>query len=52
MSKEKQQPEPIDADELDEQDGEVLPDREVMSTIDPTGEPIIWELPVEPRSGT
>jgi hypothetical protein len=31
-----QQQEPIDDDELEEQEGEELPDREVMSIIDPT----------------
>lgn len=47
-----QQQDPVEPDELEEQDGELLPDREVMSSISPTGDPEIWDLPVEPRSGT
>jgi hypothetical protein len=52
MSEDKQQQDPIESEELEEQDGELLPDREVMSTISPTGDPEIWDLPVEPRGGT
>jgi hypothetical protein len=52
MGEDKQQPDPVESGELEEQDGELLPDREVMSTISPTGDPEIWDLPVEPRGGT
>ena len=41
--------EPLDADELEEQPAEPLPDREAMSVISP--DPVIWDLPVEPRDG-
>ena len=36
-------------DDLDEQRAELLPDREAMSTI--SLDPVIWDLPVEPRDG-
>jgi hypothetical protein len=41
--------EPKADEELEHQEGEVLPDREVMSIID-VGEGPIWSLPVEPRN--
>ena len=41
----------IEDDELDEQTAELLPDREVMSTISPKLDPVVWDLPVEPRDG-
>lgn len=44
-------PEPLEPEELEEQDGELLPEREVMSTISPSTDPVIWDLPVEPRDG-
>jgi len=50
MTEDKQQQDPLDPEELEEQDGERLPDREVMSRISPT-DPVIWDLPVEPRDG-
>ena len=40
---------PLEPDELDEQAAEPLPDREAMSVISP--DPVIWDLPVEPRDG-
>jgi hypothetical protein len=52
MSEDKQEQDPVEPEELEEQEAELLPDREVMSTISPTGDPEIWDLPVEPRSGT
>ena len=46
----KDEAEPTEGEELEEQDGEVLPRREVMSVIDvgDIGGPI-YSLPVEPR---
>lgn len=41
--------EPKVDEELEQQEGEVLPDREVMSVID-VGEGPIWSIPVEPRN--
>ena len=47
---------PLEPEELDGESAEELPDRELMSTLKPpgapiVGEPIYWELPVEPRDG-
>ena len=47
LSKEGTDPHP--AEELEEQDGQVLPRREVMSTID-LGDGPIYSLPVEPSN--
>jgi hypothetical protein len=41
----------IDEEELDAQAAELLPDREVMSAIKSPTDPVIWDLPVEPRDG-
>jgi hypothetical protein len=48
--------EPLEPEELEEESGEPLPDREAMSTIKPPLDPVLdppvyWELPVEPRDG-
>jgi hypothetical protein len=44
-----EQVEPLEPEELEEQPAEPLPDREAMSVISP--DPVIWDLPVEPRDG-
>jgi hypothetical protein len=44
------EPEPNAGEELEEQDGELLPRREVMSIVDLGGDGgPIYTLPVEPR---
>ena len=53
MSQEKKQEE-LTPEELEEQNGEQLPDREVMSTVDPSPSPFVkWDpgatLPIEPN---
>jgi hypothetical protein len=47
----KEQQDPIDAEEVAEEEAELLPDREVMSTLKLGQDPVIWDLPVEPRDG-
>lgn len=42
--------EPTASEELEEHDGEVLPPREVMSTIDVGDGGPIYSLPVEPSN--
>jgi hypothetical protein len=51
MSEEKQEPQHVDEDELDESEAELLPDRKAMSFLDLPG-PIgsTFTLPIEPPS--
>ena len=43
----------VDEEELEEQDGELLPDREEMALLNPDPfDPSAASLPVEPRDGT
>jgi hypothetical protein len=51
MSEDKQQHDPVEPEELDNQNAELLPEREVMSKISPTADVDILDLPVEPRDG-
>ena len=44
MSEDKEKEQALEPDELEEQNGELLPDREAMSVIDPLGGP----MPLEP----
>ena len=52
MTDKKNEHDPVDGDveELDE-DAELLPNREVMSTVHLGEDPTMWDLPVEPRDG-
>jgi hypothetical protein len=51
MSEDKpREKEPPEVEELDDE-AELLPNREVMSTVNLGEDPAIWDLPVEPRDG-
>jgi hypothetical protein len=50
MAEDKKEQGPVEVDELDEE-AELLPNREVMSTVKLGEDPVIWDLPVEPRDG-
>lgn len=48
MTRKREKEAELTPEELEEQDGEELPDREAMSIIDPTHGPPFPTLPVEP----
>ena len=44
--------EPMEEEELEQADGEPLPDREAMSIITPTPGNDFWSIPEQPPPGT